>query len=160
MARNCMRADGTFDVLKPFVLSRASENFSPLYLVIVYFTTSLLLQPEELSDLQLVLCCLPCPCSLVFSHLYYFYHSLTTPLLLLMMYAHVFLLCPLCPSAYDICHSLCCFIISLLCFVPMFSSWLVLIPIVTLCLTLHHSFNTMWLVYRIFSVLVCSVIYE
>ena len=50
--------------------------------------------------------------------------------------------------------------ITLFCFVPMFSLWLVLIPIVTLCLTLHHSFNTMWLVYCIFSVLMCSVIYK
>ena len=36
-----MQADGTFDVLNPFMLPRALKNFSPLDLVIIYFTTSL-----------------------------------------------------------------------------------------------------------------------
>ena len=41
MARNHMQADGIFDVLNLFVLPRALKDFSPLDLVIIYFTTSL-----------------------------------------------------------------------------------------------------------------------
>ena len=41
MAKSRVKADGTFDVLNPFLAQQAYQDFSPLDLVVVYFSASL-----------------------------------------------------------------------------------------------------------------------
>ena len=156
-----MWADRTFDVLNPFMLFRALENFS----LWIWWLSTLL----HFWDPSTKRAIWPSTCTLL----------LALPLLLSILISVLFLLLPHHTTAppYDVCSCisamsflpLCLWSIplimlllyvTLLCFVPMFSLWLVLIPIVTLCLTLHYSFNTMSLLYRIFSMLMCSVIYK
>ena len=41
MAKSRVKADGTFNVLNPFLAQQAYQDFSPLDLVVVYFSASL-----------------------------------------------------------------------------------------------------------------------